>query len=96
MNRDEIGVGKTYIGEKEDVRRILGIDQSFAPLAHTTDKQWVAYELITEPPKYKEKPKGVSKDGFPIYYCSLTAFRLWAKEEADFKLVYIQHSEKLH
>lgn len=87
MNRDEITEGTTYIGAKEDVRRVIGIGTSYAPHQHTTDKIWVAYEEISEVRKNKGRPQGRSKDGFPIYHCSLTAFRLWAEELGDLVMI---------
>lgn len=80
MKREEIIQSKEYSGEKGDVRRVIGIGPSYAPHKHTTDKVWVAYEEMSSPPKNKGGVQGVSKVGFPVFHCSLTAFRTWAKK----------------
>lgn len=96
MNRKDITVGETYIGEKGDLRRVVGIGSVYAPHKSTTDRVWVAYEMVSESNKNKGGQMGVSNDGFPIFHCSLTAFRVWAKEAADIKVVYAHSSNAIH
>ena len=61
MDRLDIIVGETYIGKEDDVRRVVGIGESFAPHRHTTDKVWVAYEAITPPAKNRKKAKDMER-----------------------------------
>lgn len=81
--RSSFKIGTTYIGSKNDVRHLIGIGKEFAPHNSTTDKTWVAYELLSpELKNHTGQRRGFSERGLPIYCCSLTGFRLWARKVA--------------
>lgn len=84
LPRNSFKVGITYVGDKSDLRRLVGIGREFAPHGATTDKTWVAYELLTpELPNHKGRRKCYSEAGLPVYHCSLNAFRFWARRVAN-------------
>lgn len=84
LPRNSFKVGVAYVGEKGDIRRLIGIGHEFSPPRFMLDRMWVAYELLSpELPNHKGRRKGYSEAGFPVYYCSLTAFRFWARQIAN-------------
>lgn len=84
LPRNSFKVGVTYVGEKGDIRRLIGIGKEFSPPRFMLDRMWVAYELLSlELPNHKGRRKCYSEAGLPVYHCSLTAFRFWARRVAD-------------
>lgn len=84
LPRHRFKVGVTYVGNKGDIRCLIGIGKEYAPHVATTDKTWVAYELLTpELPNHQGRRKCYSEAGLPVYHCSLTAFRFWARQVAN-------------
>lgn len=84
LPRNSFKVGITYVGEKGDIRRLIGIGHEFSPPRFMLDRMWVAYELLSpELPNHKGRRKAYSEAGLPVYHCSLTAFRFWARQVAN-------------